>query len=402
MRVLLVHNFYGSESPSGENVCYQAERDLLQRCGSEVIEFVRHSDSIRSRGFRGAVTGGLVTPWNPRNASLLRALVYSARPDVVHIHNTFPLISPAIFWAIRDLPCAIVATLHNYRLFCAAGMPMRNGTVCTECLDKRSVIPGLQHACYRGSVVATAPLALSILLHRGIGTWNKCVDAFVVLSRYQRDTVIEAGLPRERVWVKPHFYPGEPDSVPWADRDEMALFVGRLSPEKGLGTLLQAWSLLGDAAPPLDILGDGPDRRTLETEIAERQLRRIRLLGQLSYADTQKRMAHAKLLLVPSTWFEGFPMVIREAFAHGVPVAASRIGALIELVDDGVNGVLFQPNAAEQLADRVRQLWSDPASLERMSEMARQSYLRFYTEGANYQILHAIYSSAMVARQRRG
>lgn len=401
MRVMMVHNFYGTESPSGENVSYLAERDLLERRGVEVVEFVRHSDSIRSRGSLGTVIGGTLTPWNMSTASEIRALAKSTLPDVVHVHNTFPLISPAIFWSLRNLPCANVLTLHNYRLFCAAGMPMRGGKICTECLDSRSVIPGLRHACYRGSAVATAPLAVSISLHRRMGTWNKCVDAFIALTNYQREVVIKAGLPGDRVHVKPHFYPGTPSAMAWSARDDRAVFVGRLSAEKGYASLLEAWRLLGESAPGLDIIGEGPDRAILETEIKVNRMGQVRLLGQLSFNETQERIARSRLLLVPSTWFEGFPMVIREAFAYGVPVAASRIGALMELVEDGVNGALFRPNAADEIAGLIRRLWGDPTALEQMSAQARQSYLRAYTEDANGEILQAVYDAARAARGER-
>jgi glycosyltransferase involved in cell wall biosynthesis len=367
----------------------------------EVIEFLRHSDSIRSRGFLGTLIGGIVTPWNISSALGIRALAKSTKPDIVHVHNTFPLISPAIFWSLKDLPCANVLTLHNYRLFCAAGIPMRSGEVCTTCIDTRSVIPALRHACYRGNVAATAPLAASIALHRRIGTWKKCVDAFITLSNYQRNLVIKAGLPQSRVYVKPHFYPGQPHEIPWGDREDKALFVGRLSSEKDPAVLLQAWSLLGEDAPALDMIGDGPDRGILEAEIKKRSMGRVRLLGELSFSETQKRIARAKLLLVPSVWFEGFPMVIREAFAYGVPVAASRLGALMELVEDGVNGVLFQPRAANQIAESIRRLWNNPTTLERMATMARQTYLRAYTEDANGEILKAIYAAAKAARKDR-
>jgi glycosyltransferase involved in cell wall biosynthesis len=233
-----------------------------------------------------------------------------------------------------------------------------------------------------------------------MGTWNKCVDAFIALTNYQRNLVINAGLPRDRVHVKPHFYPGTPSEIPWINREDKAIFVGRLSSEKGYAALLQAWALLGESAPALDIIGDGPDRGIMDTEIKMHRLSRVRLLGQLSFSETQERIARSKLLIVPSTW-ESFPLVIREAFAYGVPVAASRIGALMELVDDGVNGALFQPNEAIELAERIRRMWDNPIALERMSAMARQSYLRAYTEDANGEILQAIYNSAKAARAER-
>jgi len=401
MRVLLVHSFYGSENPSGENVAYLAERELLERRGIEVVRFERSSDQIRSRGMRGLIAGGLSTPYNFKSASRIRALALETRPDFVHVHNTFPLISPSVFWSVRDLPCGVVLTLHNYRLYCAAGMPMRDGHVCTQCLDRRSVVPSLRYGCYRGSRLATIPLAVSIALHRQIGTWTKHVDRFIALTQYQREMMIHAGLPPSRVCVKPQFYPGSPEAIPWIARDNRVLFVGRLSPEKGVRDLLNAWSVLGVDAPDLDIIGDGPDRKFMENQIKSEGLDRVRLLGQLSFDETQNRIAHARLMVVPSTWFEGFPMVIREAFAFGVPVAASRLGSLAELVKEGTNGFLFPPNNPEQIAVTVRKAWADQDGLERLAMGARQSFLASYTEDANFEALLSIYEKAKMERRNR-
>jgi glycosyltransferase involved in cell wall biosynthesis len=401
MRVLLAHNFYGSENPSGENVAFLAERELLERRGIDVVPFERNSDKIRSEGRSGLILGGLSTPFNFQSASLLRKLALKTKPDIVHVHNTFPLISPSIFWSVRNLPCPVVLTLHNYRLFCAAGMPMRDGQVCTQCLDKRSVIPGLRYGCYRGSRLATIPLALSIALHRQIGTWDKHVDRFIALTQYQREMMIHAGLSENLVCVKPQFYPGNPEPIPWIKRDERVLFVGRLSPEKGVRDLLGAWKILGADAPNLDIIGDGPDRRELESQINSEGLVRIRMLGQLSFEETQKRIALSRLMVVPSTWFEGFPMVIREAFAFGVPVAASRLGSLAELVSEETNGFLLSPNSPEQIASAVRSAWADQEGLERLARGARQSYLASYTEDANFNTLLSVYGEAKAERRSR-
>ena len=401
MRVLLIHNFYGSENPSGENVAFLAELELLKRRGIEVTRFETSSDEIRAKGASGLIVGGLSTPYNFKAASQIRELALKTRPDIVHVHNTFPLISPSAFWGVRDLPCAAVLTLHNYRLFCAAGMPLRDSQICTQCLDKRSVIPGIRYGCYRGSRLATIPLALSIALHRWIGTWTKHVDRFVALTQYQREMVIHAGLPASLVCVKPQFYPGSPEPIPWIERDDRVLFVGRLSPEKGIRDLLNAWRVLGAYGPNLDIIGDGPDRKALENQIKSEGLDRVRLLGQLSFDETQNRIARSRLLVVPSTWFEGFPMVIREAFALGVPVAASRLGSLAELVRENSNGFLFPPNSPEQIASAIRKAWDDQQRLEKLARGARQSFLASYTEDANFETLMTIYDEARAERHNR-
>jgi glycosyltransferase involved in cell wall biosynthesis len=263
------------------------------------------------------------------------------------------------------------------------------------------VIPGLRYGCYRGSRLATIPLALSIALHRQIGTWTKHVDRFITLTQYQREMVIHAGLSSSLVCVKPQFYPGDPEPVPWIERDDRVLFVGRLSPEKGIRDLLSAWRILGPDGPNLDIVGDGPDRKALEGQIEWDGLDRVRLLGQLSFDETQNRIARSRLLVVPSTWFEGFPMVIREAYALGVPVAASRLGSLAELVTEGANGLLFSPNSPEQIAGVIRKSWNDKQGLEKLATGARQSFLASYTEDANFETLMTIYEGARAERSNR-
>jgi glycosyltransferase involved in cell wall biosynthesis len=214
--------------------------------------------------------------------------------------------------------------------------------------------------------------------------------------------MIHAGLPATKVCVKPQFYPGNPETIPWNARDNRVLFVGRLSPEKGIRDLIDAWKLLGKDAPNLDVIGDGPDRRFLENKIGSESLDRVHLLGSLSFDETQRRIAHCRLMVVPSTWFEGFPMVIREAFAFGVPVAASRLGSLAELVNEGTNGFLFSPNCPEQIASTVRNAWADQEGLERLAKGARQTFLASYTEDANFELLLSTYEDAKVERRNRG
>lgn len=402
MKILLVHNFYGSEAPSGENAVFEAERDLLSTRGNQAVEFTRHSDDIRSRGIAGLLQGALATPWNPFSAKALRRLILRERPQLMHVHNTFPLISPAIFSAAKALGVPTVLTLHNYRIFCAAGIPMRDNRPCTECLDRRSVLPALRYGCYRGSRAATLPLAAMIALHRSLGTWRRHVDAFIALTAFQREKLVAAGLPSERVHLKPHFYPNPPTPLPWPAREDKVVYLGRLGPEKGLQSLLEAWRLWGSEAPSLEIVGDGPERSTLEQAISVSGLAgRVALLGQLSFVAAQERLSRARLLVMPSLCYEGFPMAIREAFALGVPVAGSNLGSIPCIVEEGRTGVLFAPGDAGDLLGAVRALWSDASALERMSREARLAFDANYTADRNYASLMEIYAAATAAMQQQ-
>jgi len=399
--IVLAHNYYGSEAPSGENLVVDAERDLLRARGHRVTEFSRRSDDVRAQGALGLARAALATPWNPFARRRLSAVVERERPAILHVHNTFPLISPAAFRAARGLPVATVLTLHNYRLFCAAAVLLREGRVCTECLDRASVLPALRYGCYRGSRAATAPLAASIALHRALGTYTDHVDAFVVFTAFQREVVVRAGLPAGRVHIRPQFHPSPPAPLPWAAR-EGAVYVGRLSPEKGVPVLLEAWRRLGPSAPPLVIAGDGSDRERLEGLVREWGLSSaVRFVGNVPPAEAVRLLGRSRLLVVPSLCYEGFPLVVRDALAAGVPVAASRIGALASIVEEGRGGLLFDPGDAGALAELVRDAFGAPARLAELGAGARRAFEERLTAEAGYDSLVAVYRAAAENRRRR-
>jgi glycosyltransferase involved in cell wall biosynthesis len=391
LRILLIHNFYGSSAPSGENQVFETEKNLLLQHGHEVEEFTRHSDEIRATGAIGIVKGALATPYNPFMARAIKKKVEQFKPDVVHVHNTFPLISPSIFSAIGQ-SAARVLTLHNYRLLCPAAIPMRDGKVCTACLDLRSVWPAIRHGCYRNSRIATLPLAANVALHRALGTWQHGVEAFIALTEFQRTTLVAAGLPGDKVYVKPNYFPGNPTVVPWPDRGTYAVFAGRLSAEKGVATLVKAWSSWGADAPELRIIGDGPLRGELEKAAAGTP---IRFLGQLPADETIRQIAHGRLQLLPSEWFETFGLAIVEAFAVGTPAAVSNIGPLPSIVKYGMNGVVFEAANPQSLLTTVRNAWRTPGLLEQLGAGARQSFATLYTEDINYACLMDIYQQAI-------
>lgn len=397
MKVLMVHNFYGSAAPSGENQVFQMEKALLQARGHEVAEFTRHSDEIRALGAWGAAQGSLATPWNPWMFRAIRQAVATFLPDIVHVQNTFPLLSPAVFHAIGGRS-AKVLTLHNYRLFCPAAIPMRDGRVCTDCLDSRSAWPALRHGCYRGSRLATFPLAASVALHRALGTWRHQVDAFVTLSDFQRKLMVASGLPLEKVHVKSNFYPGIPLVLPWQERVPYVVFVGRLTAEKGVVNLMRAWQAWGVAAPELRLVGDGDLRPELERMGIGLP---VRFLGQISGAEAQAQIAGAHLLVLPSEGFETFGLVVGEAFALGTPAAVSNIGPLPFIVQHGGSGVVFSPANPQSLLVEVRTAWETSGLLERLGQGARAEFETKYTEEASYATLMAIYQQALTVNQDR-
>lgn len=403
MKILLIHNFYGSSSPSGENSAYLSEKRLLKNRGHDVFELVRRSDGIREAGVSGLIKGALSTPWNPFSYRLVRETIRRVRPDIAHVHNTFPLLSPAVFHAAAGLGTATVLTLHNYRLFCAGAVLLKRDRPCTECMDKHSIFPSLKHGCYRNSKIATLPVSMMIALNNKLRTWRKHVDAFITLSEFQRWKMIDAGLPEKGTHIKPNFYPDPaPVCVPWDQREARALFVGRLGPEKGVHTLIDAWKKWGDSAPLLEIVGDGPDRTELEKMTNEAGLAKtVRFTGQLPFSEVQHRLSRSRLLILPSLCFEGFPMSIRESFALGVPAAVSRIGALPGIVTDGKNGVLFSPGDSDDACQKLKSLWENPERMAAMAENARKEFQDKYTPEINYRLLMNIYQSAILRKMRK-
>lgn len=400
MNIILAHNYYGSSAPSGENTVFEAEAQVLRKRGHTVIEWTRHSDEIRGQGAWGIVRGALGTPWNPFSKLAAERLIRKVMPDILHVHNSFPLLSPSVFYAAGKTKTATVLTLHNFRTYCVAGTPMRDERPCLDCLDSRSSWPALRHRCYRESFVATIPMVAMNWLHRCLRTWDRQIDAFITLTQFQKDILCGAGLPRERVFVKPHFIPDPPNPLPWDKREPKVVFIGRLRNEKGCHILIEAWRHWGPEAPYLEVIGDGPDRLKLEALVQEAGLgERVAFRGQLPFKEVQESLRKARLLVLPSICFETFGMVILEAFAVGVPVAASNLGSLPSLIHDRVTGTLFKAGDPDDLSDKVRNAWATPQRLSTWGAAARREFEQKYTDDFNYRLLLQIYEAAIEHRK---
>lgn len=380
LRVLVVHNAY--QHRGGEDSVVEAETALLRTHGHAVTRYARSNDEIggmsRARVLRE-------TMWSRRTVSELGAAIATFRPDLIHVHNTFPLISPSLYWAAARAGIPVVQTLHNFRLMCPQAMLLREGKVCEDCVGR---LPwrGVMRSCYRGSMMQSGALAAMLVLHRALGTWRNKVTRYIALNDFCRSKFAAAGLPAARIAVKPNFVdqPAPPE-VPRCG----ALFVGRLSPEKGIGTLAAA----ADQVPELDVsvIGSGPDASQLEG------LTNVRMLGYCDSDAVRAALSKAVCLVMPSIWYETFGMVIVEAFACATPVIASRIGVMGNLVREGETGLLFEPGNAADLAAKLRWAASHPAEMARMGRTARAEYEANYTADTNYRQLMAIYGDAIAA-----
>ncbi len=401
MRILLVHNFYGSSAPSGENRVVLEERDLLREAGHEVVEHFAYSDTVRDRGLLPLLRTAALVPWNRAARSRIARRIREVQPDIVHIHNVFPLFSPAIFGAAATGRAAVVHTLHNYRAFCPGALVLRDNRVCTDCVDRRSILPALRHGCYRKSRLATAPLAACVALHRALDTYRRHVDAFIALTEFQKEQMSKAGLPPERIFVKPNCLPSTVEPVPWEQREAKCVFVGRISREKGVRVLMDAWAAWGPSAPQLQIIGDGPELEELRSSVPAPIAGRVTFCGQKSPGDTQALLSRARVLIMPSIWYEGFPLVFREAVGYGVPVIASRIGALPELVEARGAGRLFEAGNAHGLQQAVSSLWEDDATLKVMSAAAANQARKHYSPQANLAVVQSVYTHALEHKSER-
>jgi glycosyltransferase involved in cell wall biosynthesis len=398
MRILLVHSHYRSAAPSGENQNFRALERILADAGHEIARFERHGDEVLARRPGALLEAALLTPWNPISTRRLATAVREFRPDLVHVENTFPLLSPAVFWTLARMGIPSVAGMHNYRAWCAAAVAYRAGAPCRLCLESGSVLPAIRHGCYKQSRLATAPVAAGIALHRRLRTWGTRPGMLIANSEFLRRSLIEAGIASERIATSPNFVrdPGVPP--PTDAREPRVVFVGRLDQEKGAADLIRAWALLPRGAPQLDIIGDGPQRGAVE-ELARTlgQSERLRFLGQIPPQAVSEHLRRARLLVLPSRCHETFGRGIVEAYAHAVPALAADIGALPELIERGETGELFAPGNIEQLAARVLALFADPAKLARMGQAGRSRYVREYTPQSVLHRLNAIYTRAVQA-----
>jgi glycosyltransferase involved in cell wall biosynthesis len=385
MKILQVHNFY--QQPGGEDVVVRQESEMLRAHGHQVVSYTRHNSEIESYRTWERLTLPLRSVWAWDSYRGLRDVLERQRPDVAHFHNTFPLVSPHGYHACRDARVPVVQTLHNYRLLCPAATSYRDGAVCDDC-SRHSLLRGVVHACYRESRLATATVALMLATHRLARTWTNLVDVYIALTGFARDRFLAAGLGADRIRVVPNCVQPDPGASQ-GDRG-YALFIGRLTEEKGLACLLDAWSML-DQSIPLRILGDGPLRADLESRAARLPPGRVLLEGKVDRERAIETLKAARMLVLPSLWYEGFPVSAAEALACGVPVVASRLGGLSEIVPDGICGRLFAAGDARDLAAVVGRLWSDRESLGQMGRQARQRYLEHYAAERVYQKLMGIY-----------
>jgi glycosyltransferase involved in cell wall biosynthesis len=389
MRILFIHSRY--QIPGGEEAVVEAEIHLLRSRGHDVFRHERDNHEVSHRNRLGLLRDTL---WSTSSHRAVQQLVTDERIQVVHVHNTLPLVSPSVYWAASRAGAAVVQTLHNFRWLCPQGTLLRDGRICESCVGK---VPwrAIQHRCYRDSAVQSAVMSATYGLHTALGSLHQQADRIVALTDFARNKFIEGGFPPDKMVVKPNFVEDSavaaaPDTSPTRSG---VLYAGRLSEEKGPDVLVDAAGLLPDET--FELLGHGPLADVLT------QPANVTFPGAVSKTRVLDAMQQAMVLVLPSRCYEGLPMTLVEAFCQGLPVIASRLGAFPSLIDDGVTGLLFEPGNAKDLADKLRWCRDHPDAVARMGLAARATYLRRYTAQSNYTQLLAIYQDAILHRQAR-
>lgn len=389
MRILFCHNYY--QKPGGEDRCFEDEAALLESHGHTVVRYQRDNDHIK--GIHSIATAGLAI-WNRTTIREIRQIIRDQQIDLVHCMNAFPVISPSLYYACHRENIPVVQTLANYRLFCAGAYFMRDQKVCEDCIGKIFPWPAIAHGCYRESRTASTAVTALQVIHRLIGTWSKRVTRYIALTEFGREKFIQCGLPAERIAVKPNFVDPIPavGSGEGDDAGHYALFVGRLSPEKGVELMLEAWQ---DPACslPLMIVGDGPLADSVRQAAANNP--RIRFIGQQPPEAILGIMAAARFLVFPSVWYEGLPRTIVESLAVGTPILAADIGAMTEIVTEGAGGLRFPVGDLNALRAAAIRLCQNPELTQQMRSQARAEFLAKYTADENYRIMINIYNDAI-------
>jgi len=389
LKVLIVHNTY--QQPGGEDVVFNQERLMLERAGHQVATFSRSNWEAEAYSGLQRIALAKRAIWSSPIREEFLSLLRLEKPDIVHVHNTFVMISPSIYSACYEARVPVVQTLHNYRLICPAATFFRDGQVCEECLQG-SLWRSVQHGCFHDSRAANAVIIAMLGYHRMRDTWNREISCFIALSEFSKSKFIEGGLPAGKIFVKPNFV--HPDPGVCNGKRDYALFVGRLSPEKRVSTLLEALKRCPLSVPML-VIGGGPDRSELEMQAARNGLSHVRFQGQLPRDATLDAIAKARFLVFSSEWYENFPVTIAESFACGTPVIASRMGAMQEIVTDARTGLHFVPGDPEDLAQKVEWAWTHPNEMHAMGLEGRREYESKYTAEKNYPALMEIYNHVM-------
>ena len=389
MKILQVHNYY--QYSGGEDVVLKNEFDLLTSHGHEVSQFTKSNKEINNYSFIEKSKLFFDTAYSKRVYEDISEIIKRNKPDICHVHNTMPLISPSVYYACSENNIPVIQTLHNYRLLCSNAYLFRDDKVCEECIGK-SPYNSVKYGCYRDSKLQTFSLARTIEKNNKWGTWNNKIDSYIALTEFAKHKFIEGGLPGDKLRVKPNFLSNDPGIN--YDSQNHFLFAGRLDVTKGVNVLLDSLQFFHEGMKIL-LAGDGPLKSAVQNSS------KVKYQGQLDRIELIKKLHASVSLIFPSIWYEGMPMLIVEAFACGKPVIASNLGSMAELIQDGKTGLLFDPGNATDLAEKINWAYLHKEEMKQMGINARKEYEQKYTAERNYDLLMKIYSEAIEKRKIR-
>lgn len=390
--VLIVHNYY--QIPGGEDTVVRNEKELLEEHGHRVILYTRNNSELNHLSKAGKLLLPFTTIFNFRTYKEIKKLIRKEQVDIVHVHNTLNLISPAVYYAARSMKKPVVQTIHNFRLLCPGATFYRNGHICEDCVN-HGLQCAVKHKCYRGSFVQTLACVLNLYFHRMTGIYRKI--NYICLTEFNKEKLLLLpGLNPDQVYVKPNFTKQEPKSTAEiVERENFFLYAGRLDPLKGIEKLLKAWMQMGQNAPKLVICGSGPLEEWCRQTIQENQLNMVEFLGQTKWDEVQKLMGKTRAIILPTQWYEGFPMTIVEAYSQGTPVIGPDMGNVGDLIEEGITGWKYSMNNENALQECVQ--FAMMQGTDYMGIYAE--YEKNYTPQINYKQLMEIYRKVLTQHE---
>ncbi len=397
-RILQVHNFY--QIPGGEDVVVRNEKRLLEEHGHTVFTYYRTNKELKEKGIWGKLCLPFTAVYSFRTVREVKKIIRENKIDIVHVHNTLTMVSPSVFYAAFRCHVPVVQTLHNFRMLCPAGSFFRDNVICEECVAD-GLRCAVRHKCYRGSTAQTVVSAMILKIHRMLGTYRRV--NFICLTEFNRKKLLNAlnapSVPKrrwavdaDRVYIKPNFTFAEglaPSSE--SGQEEYFLFAGRVEALKGIDIAIKAFEQLPEKK--LYIAGTGPMMEEMQAYVKEHQLTNIRFLGYLQKEEMSERFYHARAVIMTSQCYEAFAMTIAEAYSYGVPVIAGSVGNMDGMVKEGITGVKFQYNLAEELAEKVREF--ETLDVHKLKENARAFYQKRLRPEDNYRKLEEIYQDIL-------
>ncbi len=404
MNILLVHNAY--KIPGGEDTVVDNELRLLQRAGHHVFTYFRSNTELDSYSLPAKLLFPFRAVYSQKSYRDVSRLIKEHHIDLVHIHNTLSVISPSVCYAALDCRVPVVQTLHNFRLICPNALLLRDGHICTECLTN-GLQASVKHACYRGSKLQTLISALILRYHRHRGIYRKI--SYICLTEFNKEMILrlnqskKESIDPQSIYIKPNFCNRPALVIPYRERTQRFLYVSRMETAKGIDVLLDAWTLYerrlaecpGLPIRELSLCGSGPKEAEVLARIRDGHLTHVHFLGQVPHDTILSLMADSLAVLLPTMWYEGFPMTIAESYACHTPVIGSDIGNTASLVTPGITGCLFPPGDHAALCDILLH-WNTAAQDScadgaYLSEQAGIRYEECYTPERNLEQLLAIY-----------